>query len=112
MQTSEMNPSVGTISDLASCGIDLPTRSALSARLIEQLFDVLNEFEINGLHAFADDYARLDWLQGKRVSVESGDGETEGVADGVDTDGALRIKTGDGVVRIRAGSVRLLAGDP
>ena len=100
-------PNIGAVRDLAGSGVDVPSRSYLSSRLIEQIFDVLTEFEDRGFAPFAADYARLDWLRGRRIQVDDSSVTTYGVADGVDLDGSLILANGDQRQRVVSGSVRL-----
>lgn len=106
-QAQNISSSIGRVSDLASCGVRVPSRSALSATLIETLFNTLVEFEAQGFAAFAEDYARYDWLKGQRVGVDMLDGAVDGWSEGVDSDGALIIRTDTGRQRVLSGSVRL-----
>jgi BirA family biotin operon repressor/biotin-[acetyl-CoA-carboxylase] ligase len=105
-----MSPSVGTVSDLASFGIEIASRSALSARLVQHLFDTLSEFEEGGFPPFAADYERLDWLHGREIRVSSGGEIFTGVAAGVEADGSLIVDTDCGSRRVISGSVQLASG--
>ncbi|MED5462487.1 MAG: biotin--[acetyl-CoA-carboxylase] ligase [Pseudomonadota bacterium] len=107
---ASLKQGVGRAGDLASSGVELPTRSILSARLIGSVFDSLREFEAGGFLPFAGDYERYDWLRGKGLTVDCGDERIMGFADGVAADGALRVRTPAGEARVRSGTVRL-AGD-
>lgn len=51
-------------------------------------------------------FAALDALTGSEVVARSPDANLRGTADGVDDDGALRILTGTGLVRVTSGTVR------
>jgi len=108
-QAGNISSSIGQVSDLASCGVSIPSRSALSAALIEKLFVTLVDFEASGFAAFADAYDRYDWLKGQTISVDMSDGRVDGLSEGVDIDGALIIRTDSGRQRILSGSVRLPA---
>ncbi|MDH3440943.1 MAG: biotin--[acetyl-CoA-carboxylase] ligase [Gammaproteobacteria bacterium] len=108
-KTQNLSSSIGQVSDLASCGVKILSRSALSAALIEKLFDTLVEFEASGFAVFADAYDRHDWLKGRTISVDMSDGPVDGLSEGVDLDGALIIRTDAGLQRILSGSVRLPA---
>jgi BirA family biotin operon repressor/biotin-[acetyl-CoA-carboxylase] ligase len=108
-QPVKISSSIGHASDLASCGVDVPSRSALSASLIENLFSALVEFEAKGFAAFAEDYERYDWLRGQRIGVETPTGQVNGLSEGVDVDGALIVRTDAGCQRVVSGSVLLPA---
>lgn len=98
---------LGRVIDLASCCDELPSRSAISAALIECLFDTMVRFEADGFSPFHAMWQRYDWLHGLEVTIDTGDGLVAGVADGVDTDGALLLKTKGERRRFISGSVIL-----
>lgn len=54
--------------------------------------------------AVLDAWRSRDALKGERVRWSDGDG----IADGIDDSGALRVRTGDGLVALDAGEVHLL----
>jgi BirA family biotin operon repressor/biotin-[acetyl-CoA-carboxylase] ligase len=106
-ETSGILTSIGYASDLATCLDDLPSRSAISAAMIEGLFNALAEFETDGFSPFFKAWERFDWLRGQRVSVDQSDGLIRGVCQGIDVDGALILRTDSGTQRILSGSVQL-----
>lgn len=73
------------------------------------LVDSLLEFEQQGFGAFAARFARRDALAGRAVRLSSG---TEGMAEGVGPDGALLVRTAQGLQRVSSDevSVRPLPG--
>jgi BirA family biotin operon repressor/biotin-[acetyl-CoA-carboxylase] ligase len=83
--------------DLASFGTP-PARSA-------ELAQALIEFGARGLGAFADEWSRADTLAGRPVRVLQGGQPLEGVARGVDGDGALLLDVSGGRQRILSGEV-------
>lgn len=83
----------------------LPTRNRLAAALIDALQSAFDAYEAGGLAPFAGRWQRRDWLRGTEVTVRDEAGEVSGVAAGIDTDGALRVDTGDGRRRIIAGDI-------
>jgi len=103
------SPGVGRVSDLASFGIEIASRSALSASLVQHLFDALSAFEAGGFPPFAADYERLDWLRGREVTVAGGNDTVTGIAAGVEADGSLLVETDGGRQRVISGSIRLLS---
>lgn len=59
--------------------------------------------------------SRRDWLAGRRIRIvdpESGAESTRGVAAGIDADGALLLRTADGVTRVQSGTVQVEDGGP
>lgn len=98
---------LGQVSDLASCGRKLPSRSVVSAVLIEGLFDALADFDGEGFGDTATTWEKYDWLLGRQVNVDLANGEANGVCQGIDADGALILQTETGRQRITSGSVKL-----
>ena len=76
----------------------------LLQRVALPLVHALRRFECEGLSPFAAAYARRDLLQGRRVTTTL-DGAPEGLAEGVDAQGALRLRHGGGVARVTSGEV-------
>jgi len=84
--------------DVASLtGAPLPSRNRLAGRLLLRLIEALDRFSMHGFAAFRDDYARVDLLAGQPVRVHDGAGVVDGIADGVDERGALRVRSGRSV---------------
>ena len=80
------------------------------ARIGEPLVRTLLAFERDGFAPLQQAYAQRDVLRGRHVKT-SDRAMPEGVADGVDADGALRVAGGDEVRRIVSGEVSVrLAG--
>ncbi len=90
--------------DLASMGA-APERNALAAILIAELHQALGEFGARGMAAFADEWQAADSLAGRAVRVLHGGQQLEGLARGVDADGALLLESGDARRRIVSGEV-------
>jgi BirA family biotin operon repressor/biotin-[acetyl-CoA-carboxylase] ligase len=90
--------------DLASLGA-VPERNALAAVLVAELRQALVEFGARGMAAFADEWQAADALAGRAVRVLHGGQHLDGLARGVDADGALLLEAGDGRRRIVSGEV-------
>jgi BirA family transcriptional regulator, biotin operon repressor / biotin---[acetyl-CoA-carboxylase] ligase len=98
--------------DLASLGA-LPSRNEAAAALIGELALALEEFAERGLRAFADEWREADALDGRPVRALLGGDALEGIARGVDDDGALLLEIGDTRRRILSGEVTVRpAGAP
>lgn len=91
---------------------DATAPQALQA-IAPMLVQALARFEREGLTPFLADFARRDVLAGQVVHTTAPD-VPQGVATGVDTDGALRVQTPHGLLRLLAGdvSVRLPVATP
>jgi len=80
--------------DLARiCGA-MPSRNRVVARVAMRLVEALDRFAADGFGAFAQAYAARDALAGKRVRVQMAQAVRDGIADGVDARGALRVRHG------------------
>jgi BirA family biotin operon repressor/biotin-[acetyl-CoA-carboxylase] ligase len=91
----------------------VPERNALAAALAAAMLAALAQFNDSGFAAFAPRWARLDALTGARVRVSHGTESIEGLALGVEPDGALRVAVADRIERFYSGDVSLRpAGDP
>jgi BirA family biotin operon repressor/biotin-[acetyl-CoA-carboxylase] ligase len=85
-----------------------PSRNRLAADLVTQLFAMLDVFEQEGLRSFRDEWSRHDVLAGHPVRLALPHGEVQGIARGIDADGALLLEAGDGALqRFAAGEVSL-----
>jgi len=81
------------------------------ADVARPLVQALQRFEDAGFAAFAESFARRDLLRGQRITTSAA-GATEGVAEGVDERGALRLRTAQGVQLLTSGEVSVrLQGD-
>ncbi len=90
--------------DLASLG-PVPARNALAAALIGELALALEEFAARGMSAFAEEWRSADALIDRPVRVLQGEHALEGLARGVDGDGALLLEIGGDRRRILSGEV-------
>jgi BirA family transcriptional regulator, biotin operon repressor / biotin---[acetyl-CoA-carboxylase] ligase len=90
--------------DLATLGT-APARNALAAVLIAELHQALGEFGARGMAAFADEWVAADALAGRAVRVLHGGQQLEGIARGVDADGALLLEADGYRRRIVSGEV-------
>jgi BirA family biotin operon repressor/biotin-[acetyl-CoA-carboxylase] ligase len=90
--------------DLATLD-DAPARNRLAAVLIAELAQALVEFGARGMSAFADEWQAADALNGRPVRVLHGGQALDGLARGVDGDGALLLESGGRRQRILSGEV-------
>jgi BirA family biotin operon repressor/biotin-[acetyl-CoA-carboxylase] ligase len=90
--------------ELAEIGA-VPGRSFVVSGMINELVLALEEFGARGMAAFAEEWQRADALIDRPVRVLQGEQELEGLARGVDTDGALLLDAGGQRMRILSGEV-------
>jgi BirA family biotin operon repressor/biotin-[acetyl-CoA-carboxylase] ligase len=103
----ERSSSVGRIVDVRQClGRSLPP-SDLAAGVADSLMHATISFDAHGFSAFRDTWNRVDWLRGREVRVDTAAALIAGVACGVDDDGALLVKTSQGVHRVTSGRVAI-----
>jgi BirA family biotin operon repressor/biotin-[acetyl-CoA-carboxylase] ligase len=109
-QVTEQLAQVGAPStDLAAFGIEACDRNQLTASLISECIQGLQQFERNGFNAFIDEWRAADALTGKPVLVTAGDSSTAGHARGIDLVGALCVQTRDGLQRFASADVSVRA---
>ena len=81
----------------ALCGGDPPSRNKIIGRLISRLIASTDVFAAHGFAAFEKEYESLDVLGRSPVRLHTQAGECDGIADGVDSRGALRVRHGERV---------------
>ncbi len=107
MQALDRPPLTNKIVDLKACMNRPPSREKLSVAVIESLFDCIMRFGSDGFAPFHVDWQKYDWLYGKQIIVDKPDGHCSGIADGVDDDGALIIRTAEDRRRVINGTITL-----
>lgn len=80
-------------------------RNRLAAALLSRLAASLHQFNAEGFAGFVDVQARYDALVGKRICVNAPTGERCGIAMGIDSRGALRIRGDNGEFLVETGEV-------
>jgi BirA family biotin operon repressor/biotin-[acetyl-CoA-carboxylase] ligase len=85
-------------SDLSAlCGGNPPSRNKIIGRLISQLTASTDLFAAHGFAPFEKEYASFDVLGSTPVRLHTAAGVCDGIADGVDSRGALRVRHGERV---------------
>ncbi|MCC7199194.1 MAG: biotin--[acetyl-CoA-carboxylase] ligase [Gammaproteobacteria bacterium] len=95
------------VADLAGDAGIAASRNALAAALINRLVPLLEEFEAQGFEPFAGEWTQADALRGLPARVQAGDTTIEGVARGIDADGALLLEAGGQLKRFISGEASL-----
>ena len=83
---------------------ELPNVSTVLTLIAAPLVRALLDFSAHGFEAVAAAYAKRDVLRGRAVRTTA-PGVAEGVAEGVDADGALCVRVGSQVQRVLSGEV-------
>lgn len=84
-----------------------PGRDSVAAALLASLAKALAHFDADGLAPFLARFDTLDALRDAQVDALVGDRTVTGIAVGVADDGALRLRTDDGLRSLHAGEVRV-----
>ncbi|MCU7878397.1 MAG: bifunctional biotin--[acetyl-CoA-carboxylase] ligase/biotin operon repressor BirA [Candidatus Thiodiazotropha sp. (ex Lucinoma borealis)] len=83
------------------------TRNELASKLILHLRDVIQQYQANGLTSFIDEWQRHDLLLGKDVVIRSHSQSHKGEHVGIDSSGAIRIRSKGHEQVFHAGEVSL-----
>ena len=77
--------------------------------LVERLCDDFRRFADHGFSVFKEDFNAIHWLTGRLVEISQGsDTVTSGIVSGVNGEGELLLREGDGEVPIIAGEISLI----
>jgi BirA family transcriptional regulator, biotin operon repressor / biotin---[acetyl-CoA-carboxylase] ligase len=90
--------------DLTALGT-APDRNRLAAALLAHGTSALIDFTRAGFAPFEAEYRAADVLAGCGVTVSGARGIADGIARGIDEDGALRVQTTQGLERVLSGDV-------
>jgi BirA family transcriptional regulator, biotin operon repressor / biotin---[acetyl-CoA-carboxylase] ligase len=92
--------------DLNSTARRPPSRSALAATVLNHGVAAMQQFTRQGFEPLLEEYRAADTLLDVPVSLSGGSpGLTQGIARGVDDDGALRVEHDGAIHRIMSGEV-------
>jgi BirA family biotin operon repressor/biotin-[acetyl-CoA-carboxylase] ligase len=84
--------------DLSKICSTLPSLVDLHEKLINGLLKSLQRFEQHGFSAFQTQWYQHDYLLGKQLELNYQDKKTVGIANGVNEQGALVIKSNNTVI--------------
>ncbi len=82
-------------------------KNALAAEMLNEILPLLAGFEQNGFAYYQSAWAERDALLGKEVAITIGEERFLGQYAGVEVDGAICIKTDQGIRRFNGGEVSL-----
>ena len=86
-------------------------RNSLAASLLGELLAALEQFGIEGFTPFLPDWATLDLTANQPVRIEGAGEPLQGVARGVDEQGALIVEAQGKRHHVHSGEVSLRLGD-
>jgi len=87
---------------------DAPAPVALAAPMIDAIAEAFAAARTDTLGDLLALWREFDCLRGRAVCVDDASRSLHGIADGIDDDGALRLRSGEAVHRVVAGSPRLI----
>lgn len=97
--------------DLEALGVDVHPRNRIAAAVVERCVEGLACFAAEGFAPFIGEWRRADALRDRPVRVLGGAEAFEGLARGIDAQGALQVETAAGVVRsVSSGEVSVRGG--
>ena len=85
--------------DLDSELLSAVSRNKLAARLIDEIFTLLADFETVGFSAYRDEWESADAFSGLQCAIITPRETVSGVLLGVDNNGAVRLRLADGSVQ-------------
>lgn len=94
------------VTDLAAAGIH-PSRNRLAGRMLESLLAGCEAFAAEGLDGFIHRFESFDVCRGRQVHLVVGDQRFNGVAQGVNAEGGLRLGTAGQTRVFHGGEVSL-----
>ncbi|MDH5881670.1 bifunctional biotin--[acetyl-CoA-carboxylase] ligase/biotin operon repressor BirA [Vibrio sp. S/42/10] len=93
------------------CDGQEPDRNQLAQALINAWDKSLVDYELTGMSNFVERWNRLDNFLGRNVKLIIGPREIEGVVQGIDEQGAVLLKTENGIESYIGGEISLRKGD-
>jgi BirA family biotin operon repressor/biotin-[acetyl-CoA-carboxylase] ligase len=92
---------------LGDLGFEQLQRNVLLGRILEFQLDALKRFESDGFPSFISDWALHDVTVGKKLELTTAMGSLTGIGEGVDVNGALILRTKQGIRKFHGGEVSL-----
>lgn len=94
------------VADLSSHAAEVPAPETLASFLVNRLHAAITNFEADGFNPIAEEWARYDWLLGRKLTVDALSEQVVGVGAGIAADGALLVDIGAAELRrIKAGTI-------
>jgi BirA family biotin operon repressor/biotin-[acetyl-CoA-carboxylase] ligase len=104
-------PGAAPVCDLREVLGAAPGRNQTAASVAAAMLEGLARFATAGFAPFAAQWQSLDALRDQPVRILQGDAASEGVARGVDGDGALRVERAGRIEKVFSGDVSVRAGN-
>jgi BirA family biotin operon repressor/biotin-[acetyl-CoA-carboxylase] ligase len=96
--------------DLSDAYGFLPSRNFLAVIIINNIFQLLSEYQKHGFEEYIDEWCKLDICKGKQAVIHLNDNNIEGTVDGIDNNGNLlmiengkrnKYSSGDLTIRLK-----------
>jgi BirA family biotin operon repressor/biotin-[acetyl-CoA-carboxylase] ligase len=85
------------------------SRNQLAAQLSDDLINTMKQFEKNGLETFLSDWLSRDAYRDQPVTIQMAEQEINGIARGIDSQGALLVETQGMLKKFYSGEISLRA---
>lgn len=93
-----------SISQISKTPVD---RNQLAVEIIKTLHKTLEDYELFGMNQFVERWNRLDNYLGRKVKLLMGPKTIEGIAQGINEQGAILLDTSEGVQSFIGGEISL-----
>ncbi len=93
--------------DLQSIATESLSRNHVAGVVLNELLQISQQFQHQGLHPFLDEWLEADAYVGKPVLIQLAQEQIPGEARGIDSSGAILIETEAGLRRFHSGDVSL-----
>lgn len=97
--------------DLYQLGVRVG-RNWVTARLLQHLLEVMQEFHLSGLDAVREEWSRWDLTRDQEVTLQYQGAQVMGIARGINEQGLLLVEQEEGMRSYAAGEVSLRKGTP
>lgn len=95
------------VTDCRAIFTTLPSRNSLAAAMLEQLVKVFTTYTAHGFTPFLNAWQAHDALFGQPINVLGLTGKQTGEMVGIDAEGALLLRTTQGIMNIHSGEVSI-----
>ena len=95
------------VTDVQSCTGAPLARNRLGGMLLDEILQLLADYEAKGFAGWQAQWGELDVMRGQQVEVSGLEQPVIGIAAGVDARGALLVESAGGLVAVAAGEVSL-----
>ncbi|KAE8175516.1 bifunctional biotin--[acetyl-CoA-carboxylase] ligase/biotin operon repressor BirA [Photobacterium carnosum] len=93
--------------NLSAACVSLPSRNVLAATLIDRIHQTLKEYEDIGLSGFVERWNKIDNFLNRPVKLLIGERVIEGIARGINEQGALLLDTNGDITAYVGGEISL-----